>query len=106
MHITLGPFAIFVSPSNKQNLQIYICHESYWDMLRQRKVFSPERSYDTEQILQWHEGDEGATEGGCTGTEGSAAPRAVLLDILSQAELKESLVLETVPANHSFTGYR
>lgn len=53
--------------------------------------------------------EEGATMGACTGTEGSGAPRAVLVDTLSQAELKERLerlVLETDPADRSFTDHK
>lgn len=71
-------------------------------MQRQRKVLSPEKGNDSEQTPRWHEAEEGA----CTGTGGSAASRAVLVDILSQAELKERLVLEMVPADHAFTDHR
>lgn len=69
-------------------------------------MFPPERDNHTRQTPRWHVAEEGATMGACTGTEGSGAPRAVLVDTLSQAELKERLVLETDPADRSFTDHK
>lgn len=74
-------------------------------MHRQRKVLSPERGNCTQQNPQLHPAEEGTGVGACTGRAGSAPPGAVLVDRVSQAELKDRLMLETVPAVRSFTGH-